>query len=251
MSLSSVLIRDKSWSFVLFNLSNEFLHKKITQSVHLFKETFSELLEFKSFFNFRTEADACFNPNSMAAALFFSISSWSASPQSQSKEQELFANIKANRHMPWKRWSTESGIDSKSSGIRRKLPKTESNEPLLGAWQTGHSFEFTKQLWQEKCPQLVNEPGTMSPPGPQTRCSQIWAAIEANRISITIHSKTFLAPIWGNHFKPISTFELLFFKSWCPIASQSRATSCCPGGRHTWMLSWNEQEMSTKSWCRS
>jgi hypothetical protein len=49
--------------------------KIVPTRIHLFNETFSEHLEFKSFFNFRTEADACFNPNSIAADLFFSISS--------------------------------------------------------------------------------------------------------------------------------------------------------------------------------
>ena len=82
---------------------------------------------------------------------------------------------------PWNKWSTESGIESKSSGTNTKLPNTESNEPLFGAWQTGHSFGFTKQLWQEKCPQFVNEPGTFSPPGPQTRWSQIYETTQAEK----------------------------------------------------------------------
>ena len=149
-----------------------FRPKIVITTTYLFNETFSDVFECKSLCNFWTDAEACFNPNSIAAVLFLSSSSWSEWTLSQSKSKTKQTST-STLALPWNRWRTESGIESKSSGTSKKLPNTESKDPLFGAWQTGHSLEFTKQLWQEKCPQFVNEPGTLSPPGPQTRCPQI------------------------------------------------------------------------------
>ncbi len=118
--------------------------------------------------------------------------------------------------LPWNRCSTESGIESQSSGMSKKLPNTESNEPLFGAWQTGHSLELTKQLWQEKCPQLVNEPGTISPPGPQTRCSHIWGKSETNRFPVT--QKNGRRHSWHQYEGIISDWFLDFELSWVLMA---------------------------------
>ena len=87
--------------------------------------------------------------------------------------------------LPWNRCRTETRIELESVGSRQKLANSESNEPLLGAWQTGHSFGSTKQLWQVKCPQLVNEPGTISSPAPQTCLKQFWRKSETNHVPMT------------------------------------------------------------------
>ena len=124
--------------------------------------------------------------------------------------------------LPWNRCRTETRIESKSVGSRQKLANSESNEPLLGAWQTGHSFGSTKQLWQVKCPQLVNEPGTISSPAPQTCLKQFWRKSETNHVPMTkkkIWKNTFLARIRGNHFRLIS----ISHESWWRMISNCNA----------------------------
>ena len=116
--------------------------------------------------------------------------------------------------LPWNRCCTGSAIESKSFGSRKQLPKSEINEPLFGAWQTGHSSELTKQLWQVKCPQLVNEPGTISSPAPQTCLKHIWRKSETNHVPMTkkIKMKDYVPGTNTTFSKESSLFLLPWFE---------------------------------------